>query len=96
MISRVGFGAIPIQRPAKAEAVEVMHRCLDLSMTFFDTANGYTTSAERIGKAIVGRREPVILATQTAEHNLDFIPFILGDAQRRRHDKGKDESKRGR
>jgi len=64
-VSRVGFGGIPIQRLAEDEAIKVVQRCLDLGITFLDTANGYATSEERIGKAIAGRREQVIIATKT-------------------------------
>jgi predicted aldo/keto reductase-like oxidoreductase len=63
--SRIGFGGIPIQRLTEADAVQVVQRCLDLGVTFLDTAHGYTTSEERIGKAIAGRRDQVILATKT-------------------------------
>lgn len=65
-VSRVGFGGILIQRLTEAEAIRVVQRCLDLGVTFLDTANGYSTSEERIGKAITGRREQVIIATKTA------------------------------
>ena len=64
-VSRVGFGGIPIQRLTENEAVKVVRRCLDLGVTFLDTANGYTTSEERIGKAIAGRRGGIIIATKT-------------------------------
>jgi predicted aldo/keto reductase-like oxidoreductase len=64
-VSRVGFGGIPIQRLSEAEAIQVVQRCLDLGVTFLDTANAYTTSEERIGKAIAGRREQVVIATKT-------------------------------
>ncbi|MBC8265173.1 MAG: aldo/keto reductase, partial [Anaerolineales bacterium] len=65
-VSRIGFGGIPIQRLAEDEAIKVVQRCLDLGVTFLDTANGYSTSEERIGKAIAGRREQVVIATKTA------------------------------
>jgi predicted aldo/keto reductase-like oxidoreductase len=64
-VSRIGFGGIPIQRLSEAEAVSVVQRCLDLGVTFLDTANGYTTSEERIGLALTGRRQQVALATKT-------------------------------
>ena len=64
-VSRAGFGGIPIQRLTDEEAVRVVRRCLDLGVTLLDTANGYTTSEERIGKAIAGRRDQVILATKS-------------------------------
>jgi aryl-alcohol dehydrogenase-like predicted oxidoreductase len=64
-VSRVGFGGIPIQRLTEDEAVRVVQRCLDLGVTFIDTANSYTTSEERIGKAVAGRREQVVIATKS-------------------------------
>jgi len=64
-VSRIGFGGIPIQRLTEDEAVRVVKRCLELGITFFDTANSYTTSEERIGKAINGARQRVVLATKT-------------------------------
>jgi predicted aldo/keto reductase-like oxidoreductase len=64
-VSCVGFGGIPIQRLTEAEAVRVVQRCIDLGITFLDTANGYTTSEERIGKAIAGRRDGLVIATKS-------------------------------
>jgi predicted aldo/keto reductase-like oxidoreductase len=64
-VSALGFGGIPIQRLSEQEAVEVVRHCLDLGVTFLDTANAYTTSEERIGKAIRGRRQGLVLATKT-------------------------------
>jgi predicted aldo/keto reductase-like oxidoreductase len=73
MVSKLGFGGIPIQRDTEDEAVAVVRRCLDLGITFLDTANGYTTSEERIGKAIKGRREGVVLATKSGARTADDI-----------------------
>lgn len=53
-VSKLGFGGIPIQRVSENETVAVVQRCLDLGITFFDTANAYTTSEARIGKIIKG------------------------------------------
>jgi predicted aldo/keto reductase-like oxidoreductase len=64
-VSRIGFGGIPIQRLTEDKAVKVVSRCIDLGITFLDTANAYTTSEERIGKAIAGRREKLVIATKT-------------------------------
>jgi predicted aldo/keto reductase-like oxidoreductase len=65
MVTRIGFGGIPIQRLTDDGAVEVVRRCIDLGINFIDTANGYTTSEERIGKAVKGQRENLIIATKT-------------------------------
>jgi predicted aldo/keto reductase-like oxidoreductase len=65
-VSRIGMGGIPLQRPTTAEAVRVVHRALDLGVTFFDTAAGYGVSEERFGQALVGRRDGVVIATKSA------------------------------
>lgn len=65
MVSEVGFGGIPIQRLTEEEAVRVIRHCMDLGVTFIDTAHVYGTSEERIGKAIAGRRDEVILASKS-------------------------------
>lgn len=64
-VSRVGIGGIPITRPSMDEAVKVIQRALDLEVNFIDTSVAYEDSEERIGKAIVGRREHVIISTKT-------------------------------
>jgi aryl-alcohol dehydrogenase-like predicted oxidoreductase len=69
MVTRLGFGGIPIQRLSENDAVAVVNRCLELGINFIDTANGYSTSEERIGKAIKGQREKVILATKSGSRN---------------------------
>jgi predicted aldo/keto reductase-like oxidoreductase len=68
-VSRIGFGGIPIQRVSEEEAVQVVHRCIELGVTFLDTANAYTNSEARIGKALAalpGPRERFVIATKTA------------------------------
>jgi predicted aldo/keto reductase-like oxidoreductase len=73
MVTRLGFGGIPIQRLSEDDAVAVVRRCLDLGINYFDTANGYSTSEERIGKAVKGRRKDVFIATKTFPGTPDII-----------------------
>ncbi len=72
-VPRLGFGGIPIQRISEEEAVEVVRRCVDLGVTFLDTANGYLTSEERIGKAVKGRREEVVIATKSGARDREGL-----------------------
>jgi predicted aldo/keto reductase-like oxidoreductase len=65
MVSRVGMGGIPIQRPPFDEAVRIIQHAIELGVNFIDTAVGYGDSEERIGKGVAGRRDEVILATKT-------------------------------
>jgi aryl-alcohol dehydrogenase-like predicted oxidoreductase len=45
-------------------AVALIHRALELGITFLDTADIYGDSERKVGKALKGRRERVILATK--------------------------------
>ena len=73
MVTRLGFGGIPIQRLNEDDAITVIKRCLDLGLNFIDTANAYTTSEERVGKAIKGRRKDVFIATKTGARTPEDI-----------------------
>jgi predicted aldo/keto reductase-like oxidoreductase len=77
-VSVVGFGGIPIQRLSDQEAVAVISHCLDLGVTFLDTANAYTTSEERVGRAISGRQEPLVIATKTQARETRGVREHLG------------------
>jgi predicted aldo/keto reductase-like oxidoreductase len=65
MVTKLGFGGIPIQRVSEQDAVAVVKKCLELGINYLDTANGYTTSEERIGKAIKGKREELFISTKS-------------------------------
>jgi len=64
-ISRMGFGALPIQRVSFEEADALLNRALDGGVSYIDTARAYTDSEEKIGRAISHRRGEFILATKT-------------------------------
>jgi len=65
-VSAIGFGGIPIQRVSEEEAVRVVRKALDLGIDWIDTANGYSVSEERIGKALKGYdRKRIRLFTKT-------------------------------
>jgi hypothetical protein len=51
-VSKIGFGGIPIQRLNEQQSVEVIRKAIDMGVDWLDTANGYGSSEERIGKAI--------------------------------------------
>jgi len=47
-----------------ATSREVVHAALDAGITLFDTADSYGTSEERLGAALEGHRDDVIIATK--------------------------------
>jgi len=65
MATRPAFGALPIQRRDKKEAVEILRAAYDAGITYYDTANMYSDSEEKLGLAFEGMRENVTIATKT-------------------------------
>lgn len=61
-----GFGALPIQRVPRDEAVALLRRAFDGGFRFFDTARNYSDSEEKIGIAFEGLRDRVVIATKSA------------------------------
>lgn len=66
-VSAVGFGGIPIIRLTAEEAVAVLRHAVDRGITFFDTANRYVDSEEKMGRAFAGIRDKVVIATKTGQ-----------------------------
>ncbi|MCR5438829.1 MAG: aldo/keto reductase [Selenomonas sp.] len=60
-----GFGALPIQRVTKAEAVKLLQAAYAGGMRYFDTARAYSDSEEKLGEAFHGMWDKVFLATKT-------------------------------
>jgi predicted aldo/keto reductase-like oxidoreductase len=71
MATVVGFGGIPIQSVGQDDAIATVRRAHDLGVNFFDTARGYTTSEERIGKALEGR--DYIIATKSPARDANAV-----------------------
>ncbi len=86
-VSAVGLGGIPIQRTEQEEAVGVIRRALELGVTFIDTAAGYGDSQKKIGLAIKGRRDGLVLASKSGQRTAEGI---LKDIDRARSEMGAD------
>ncbi len=64
-VEKNSFGALPIQRISREEAVKLLRKAYDHGITFYDTARWYTDSEEKVGEAFAGMREKVYIATKT-------------------------------
>ena len=51
-VSKTAFGALPIQRISHADAVKLVRRAYESGINYFDTANAYTDSEEKLGAAL--------------------------------------------
>lgn len=65
-VNKNGFGALPIQRITKAEAVYILQKAFYNGINYFDTARAYTDSEEKIGAAFSYIRDKLIISTKTA------------------------------
>lgn len=71
VVSKNGFGALPIQRISKTEAVYLLQKAFDHGINYFDTARWYTDSEEKLSEAFASVREKVIISTKTAAINAE-------------------------
>jgi aryl-alcohol dehydrogenase-like predicted oxidoreductase len=73
-VSQLGLGGFHATWPEKLtekDSLALMHRAIDLGVNFFDNADCYHAgeAEERMGKALVGRRQRVILMTKVDDRD---------------------------
>jgi len=64
VVSKNGFGALPIQRVGMEEAVRILRKAYDNGINYFDTAHIYSDSEEKLGNALHDVRENIIISTK--------------------------------
>ena len=70
-VTKNGFGALPIQRISKAEAVYLLQKAFYQGINYFDTARWYSDSEEKLGAAFEYIREKLIISTKTGAANTE-------------------------
>jgi predicted aldo/keto reductase-like oxidoreductase len=70
-VEKNSFGALPIQRITKEDAVHLLRKAYDHGVTFYDTARYYTDSEEKVGEAFEGMRDKIYIATKTGALNVE-------------------------
>jgi len=70
-VSKNGFGALPIQRVSKDEAVHILKKAYNGGINYFDTARFYTDSEEKLGLALSDVRENIIISTKTMQTSVE-------------------------
>ena len=70
-VNKNGFGALPVQRVSKDEAVHLLRKAYEGGFNYFDTARFYTDSEEKIGLALSDVRENIIISTKTMRTDVE-------------------------
>jgi predicted aldo/keto reductase-like oxidoreductase len=65
IVTKLGWGGIPIQRVGEREAVSVIQAVIEMGVDLLDTARAYTNSEHRIGLALQRTDRPVILSSKS-------------------------------
>ncbi len=65
IVTKLGWGGIPIQRVGEREAVSVIQAVIEMGVDLLDTARAYTNSEHRIGLALQRIDRRVILSTKS-------------------------------
>src|ERR1700751_1267048 len=87
-VSSLGFGASPLgnvfERTTPEEGSRAVYAAIDRGINLFDVSPYYgnTLAEERLGAALEGRREKVILATKCGRYGLDEFDFSRGRVKR--------------
>lgn len=66
LVTKNSFGALPMQRVDVESACRLVKKAYENGINYFDTARSYTDSEEKLGFALTGVRENVIISTKTA------------------------------
>ena len=77
-VNKNGFGALPIQRIVKEDAVYLARKAFQAGITFFDTARWYSDSEEKLGEALEDVRSEVFIATKTGAQTVEDFWKDLG------------------
>lgn len=70
-VNKNGFGALPVQRIEKKEAVYLLQKAFYHGINYFDTARMYTDSEEKMGAAFAHTRERIVISTKTGANNAE-------------------------
>jgi aryl-alcohol dehydrogenase-like predicted oxidoreductase len=77
IVNKNGFGALPVQRVVKKDAVYLLRKAFDNGINYFDTARMYSDSEEKLGAALSDVRDKIVISTKTtAKTAAEFWPDL--------------------
>lgn len=73
IVTKPGMGCLPLQRCSDAQAVRLLQAAYDGGIRYFDTANAYTDSEKKLGLALSGVRDDIVISTKSAARTRDGV-----------------------
>jgi len=71
VVSKNGFGALPIQRVDMDTAKKILRKAYDGGINYFDTARANTDSEDKMGAALSDVRKEIIISTKTVSTTVE-------------------------
>ena len=81
-VTKNSFGALPIQRISKKDAVYLLQKAFYNGINYFDTARAYSDSEEKLGAAFSYIRGKLIISTKTAAQTGEELKKDLEESLR--------------
>ena len=73
IVTKTAMGCLPLQRCEKDYAVRLLQAAYEGGIRYFDTANAYTDSEEKIGLALADVRGTIVLSTKSQARNREGV-----------------------
>ena len=72
-VTKTAMGCLPLQRCGTDYAVRLLRAAYEGGIRYFDTANAYTDSEEKIGLALADVRDDIVLSTKSQARDRDGV-----------------------
>ncbi|MEG1658928.1 MAG: aldo/keto reductase [Oscillibacter sp.] len=82
-VTKTAIGALPVQRISKEEAKKLLRRAYEAGINYFDTANAYSDSEEKLGLALHDVRKNVVISTKSAGVDKKTVAAHIEESLRR-------------
>lgn len=82
-VSAVGLGGIQFSKISRQAVARIIGAAIDEGITFLETAHGYFDSEKKMGPALRGRRQAVILASKSSARDGKTFAHHLDESLRR-------------
>jgi predicted aldo/keto reductase-like oxidoreductase len=84
-LSIIGFGGINVMDEDQRDANDFVSEAIDRGINYFDVAPSYGNSEEKLGPALIGKRNSIFLACKTEKRTYKEAETALQESLKRLH-----------